>query len=271
MTAPVRISRRAALAGGTAAALLAGGTLAQAQSSPAVPAAAEPFAFEHDVLFEHEAVAGQPFEIAFPKMAPFPPRVPFGPQGVESLRQQLAQVKADRDFAQGKMDLAAVDVLLQGAEPLVAQAEAKQPSQPAPSVERPGPGMVVRKLGPFALSREARQASARLRAASAQMEAALGGVLPSHGQRVGKALTMAHRVVAESGAAARNNAAASALATQAQGLYKQAYDAHQAGQYDKASAHARAALATAEAARAAVEPEPARPGAAPAAPPPPTF
>jgi hypothetical protein len=82
---------------------------------------------------------------------------------------------------------------------------------------------------------------------------------------------MAHRVVSETGALAANNAEARGLVGQAQALYKAAYDAYGAGQYDKASANARAALATAHAARMTLEPEPVKPSATPAAPPPPTF
>jgi hypothetical protein len=285
---PIRISRRLALAGGAAAALVAGSTFAQ--NVPAVPAPddapttpkeqfvfeREPFVFhDEDVLFEREIVGpGAPFELAIPKIAPFPPHVgfrAFGPISGEALKQQLSHVKADRDFAQGKMDLTAVNALIQSAETLIGQVESKQPAQPTPVVESPRPGVMIRKLGPFAISREARQASAQLRAAGAQMEAALGGTLPSQAQRVSHELTMAHRFISESAAAARGNAAAADLATQAQALYKLAYDAYQAGQYDRAAAHARAALATAEAARAAVEPEPVKPSATPSAPPPPTF
>jgi hypothetical protein len=272
MTRPIRISRRLALAGGAAvagSALIASNSFAQ--STPAVPAPDEPFVFhDEDVLFE-QAFPDHPFEIAIPKLPQIAAIRAFGPVSVDALEQQLTQLKADRDFAQGKTDLTSVNALIQSAESLIAQAKAKQPAQPTPVVETPRPGMIIRKLGPFALSREARQAGAQLRAAQAQLAAALPGVLPSLAQRVGHELTMAHKMIAESAAIAKNNPDATNLATQAQGLYKQAYDAYQAGQYDKAHAHARAALATADAARAAVEPEPIKPSTAPAAPPPPTF
>ena len=103
------------------------------------------------------------------------------------------------------------------------------------------------------------------------MEAGLGGVLPSQARRTGKELTVAHRMISETGAITASNAEAHGLVGQAQALYKQAYDAYQSGQYDRADASARAALATAETARLTVEPEPPKPSATPAAPPPPTF
>ena len=112
------------------------------------------------------------------------------------------------------------------------------------------------------------------------MEAGLGGVLPSQARRTGQELTIAHRMISETGAITASNAEAHGLVGQAQALglvgqaqalYKQAYDAYQSGQYDRAGASARAALATAETARLTVEPEPVKPSATPAAPPPPNF
>jgi hypothetical protein len=277
VTMPIRISRRLALTGGAAsAALLASNTLAQ--SPPGVPAPDEEMTVLHDdVVFEHEIV-GPGFDLGGPKIAPFPPFAAgfagvraFGPISIDSLKEELTQTRADRDFAQGKMDLTSVNALLQSAETLIVQAETKQPTPTTSVSQGPKLDVVIRKIGPFAIAREARQAGAQLAAARAQMEAALGGVLPSSAKRVSRELTLAHRVISEVAAAVKGSADASSLATQAQGFYKQAYDGYQTGQYDKAAAHARAGIATAHAARTAVEPEPAKPGAPPPAPPPPTF
>lgn len=243
--------------------------------------------FEHDVLFEHEVDHLFETPLGFgPRVAPFPPGAAFsweagpgfaqmrvgGPMTVAGLKEQLTQIRADRDAAQGKMDLASVDALLRSAERLIGQAESRQTAQPTPVVEAPRPGVFIRKVTAV-LSPEAHQAAAQLRAAQAQLEAGVPGILPSLGQRASRGLSTAHRIVSDVAGATRANAEAAALVTQSQGLYRQGYDAYQAGQYASASAHAHAALATAEAARALAAPEPKPPRApgVPPAPPPPTF
>jgi hypothetical protein len=283
----MRISRRVALGGAAGAALLAGSALAQnttptSRAAPSVPAPEDAPAGEgrgvpmfEDVLIERRLGAGMAV-VADPAIAPLPPfDLKVGPLrggvpwfSVDGLKEQLASAKADRDFANGKMELGQVNALLTSAESLIGQAEQKQPT---PTVDTPQPGVVIRKVGPLALSREARLAAAQISAAVALMEAALGGVLPSDARRVSQELTFAHRLIAETTAVTKGSSEASGLATQAQALYKQAYDAYQSGHYDQAAAQARAGIATAEAARLTVEPTPPSPSATPSAPPPPTF
>ncbi|HEY3108751.1 MAG TPA: hypothetical protein VGL23_08365 [Chloroflexota bacterium] len=237
---------------------------ALAQGTPVAPPA--PGSFEvADRLVELGAegvqveLAGGPFELPFPPpmLAGGPDVLAYrtarveavGPISAESLAQQLASAKADRDAAAGKGDVSAASALLQTAEALIGQA-----SPNLKSTDRAALGQA---------HQQARGALAAIRAARAQLEA-IAGSLPSMQTPTSHQLTMAHRVVSDATQAAKTaSPEASSLVQSAQALYRQAYEAYQAAEYARAADLAGAASEAATAARA-LAPPPAPPKAPPA-------
>jgi hypothetical protein len=265
-----RLDRRRLLGAGLVSAGAVGliASQALAQSAPAGPPTPDRFEVERVVSLGpdsfHVELAGAPFEMALPPIAGGPDvlafrgarvEAPFGPVSAESLGQQLAAAKADRDVAASKGDVASASALLQTAEALIGQA--------SPSLKSADPAVAG------TARRQARAASVAIRAARAQLEA-VAGSLPSMQAPAAHQLTMAHRVVADATQAGRGGSAElSALVQQAQALYRQGYDAYQAGAYDRAADLARGASEAAMSARGLAPPPTAPTG--PLAPPAPTF
>lgn len=159
------------------------------------------------------------------------------------LAESLATARADRASAEGKTDLTRVDALLASAETLIGEAS---------------PNLASSDTTVAARAREqASAANDALRAAHSAMAAGVGAPLPSADDRpapqaadtispqvrASRDAAHAYQDVAEATAAARvaNLAPANDLIGAAQGLYQQAFEAYQAGNYDQAIGFSRAA------------------------------
>lgn len=186
-------------------------------------------------------------------------RGPRGEGSVAGVSGLLTQVKADRDFAVGKMDLATVNALVASAEALINS----QPAQPA-GLSAPAADTAATRTARGTLA----AAATALRSAEELLRANLDGQLPSQANRparpappatapqanlqlgASREAARAYQGVAAVTALSKANATVDTrgFVAAAQAIYGQAYTAYQAGQYDKAGSLARAADSAAQAA-----------------------
>ncbi|MDQ6603373.1 MAG: hypothetical protein M3176_02895 [Chloroflexota bacterium] len=166
---------------------------------------------------------------------------------ITNLTQAITNAKADRDFANGKMDLTTVNSLIDRASTLQTQAQsaltannltlAGGDARAAQGALRSADDLIVASIGttglPSAANRPARPAPTTTPTADQQKA------------RASNELARAYQgIVNETNTAKANSTAAGDLSfyvTTAQGLYKQAYDLYNAGKYDQASQTVRAA------------------------------
>lgn len=166
---------------------------------------------------------------------------------ISNLTKMTASVTADRDFANGKMDLTTVNSLIDRASALQSQAQSAltannltQASGDARAAEgalRSADDLIIASIGttglPSAANRPARPAPATPPTAD-QQKARSSNELAHAYQRI---VNTTNRVKANSAAAGD----LSFYVTTAQSLYKQAYDLYNAGKYDQASQTVHAA------------------------------
>ncbi|MGI8855038.1 MAG: hypothetical protein ACR2JW_04755 [Thermomicrobiales bacterium] len=167
---------------------------------------------------------------------------------ISNLTQRLTSVKADRDFATGKMDLTTVNALFDKATALQTQAQTAQTAnnltlasgdvRAAESALRSADDLIVASIGttglPSAANRPARTAPTTTPTADQQKARSSNELARTYQEIVNEGNT----------AKANSNTAAGDLSfytTTAQSLYKQAYDLYNAGKYDQASQTVRAA------------------------------
>ena len=166
---------------------------------------------------------------------------------IGNLTQEITSAKADRDFANGKMDLTTVNGLIDRASALQAQAQsaltannltlASGDARAAQGALRSADDLIVASIGatglPSAANRPARPAPTTTPTADQQKA------------RASNELARAYQgIVNETNSVKANSTAAGDLSfyvTTAQGLYKQAYDLYNAGKYDQASQTVHAA------------------------------
>lgn len=167
---------------------------------------------------------------------------------ISNLTQAIASAKADRDFANGKMDVTTVSSLIDKASALQTQAQtaltannltlASGDARAAEQALHSADDLIVASIGttglPSAANRPARPAPATTPTADQQKA------------RSSNELARAYQDIVNTTSAvkANSNSAAGDLSfyvTTAQGLYKQAYDLYNAGKYDQASQTVRAA------------------------------
>jgi hypothetical protein len=186
-----------------------------------------------------------------------PPRLggpgrPCGPLYGAALSQALTEAKADRDAANGKMDLTTVDALLGQAEQLIGQASPNLGSTDLAAALK--------------AQQQASAASGEIRAADGEMLADVGSALPSQANRpspptpptgapspqIGASHDLAgsHQAIVDGLGFAKANTGidVSVPSDAASPLYKEAYAAYQAGQYDTARQFAHTATTAAHAA-----------------------
>jgi len=166
---------------------------------------------------------------------------------ISNLTKMTASVTADRDFANGKMDLTTVNSLIDRASALQSQAQSAltannltQASGDARAAEgalRSADDLIVASIGttglPSAANRPARPAPATPPTAD-QQKARSSNELAHAYQSI---VNTTNRVKVNSTAAGD----LSFYVTTAQNLYKQAYDLYNAGKYDQASQTVHAA------------------------------
>jgi hypothetical protein len=168
-----------------------------------------------------------------------------GPVSSAALTQMLTTVKADRDAANGQMDLQTVNNLLTQAEQLIGQASSNLGSTDSTTAQK--------------AQQQASAAQAEMHAAEAQMVQQLGSGLPSQANRPAEPtppadapspqtrsssdLAHTYQSIADEIAFSKANTSidVGTPLTAAQGLYTQAYSAFQAGQFSQASQLAHAA------------------------------
>ncbi len=166
---------------------------------------------------------------------------------ISNLTQAITSAKADRDFANGKMDLTTVNSLIDKASALQGQAQsaltannltqASGDARAASEALHSADDLIVASIGetglPSAANRPARPAPPTPPTADQQKA------------RSSNELARAYQgIVNETNTVKANSSAAGDLSfyvTTAQGLYKQAYDLYNAGKYDQASQTVRAA------------------------------
>ncbi len=166
---------------------------------------------------------------------------------ISDLTKQVTSIKADRDFANGKMDLTTVNALIDKASALQSQAQtaltannltlASGDARAAEGALRSADDLIVASVGsmglPSAANRPARPTPATTPTADQQKA------------RASNELARAYQgIVNETNSVKANSTAAGDLSfyvTTAQGLYKQAYDLYNAGKYDQASQTVHAA------------------------------
>ncbi len=166
---------------------------------------------------------------------------------ITNLTQAITNAKADRDFANGKMDLTTVNSLIDRASALQTQAQsaltannltlASGDARAAQGALRSTDDLIIASIGttglPSAANRPARPAPTTTPTTDQQKA------------RASNELARAYQgIVNETNTAKANSTAAGDLSfyvTTAQGLYKQAYDLYNAGKYDQASQTVRAA------------------------------
>jgi hypothetical protein len=166
---------------------------------------------------------------------------------ISNLTQAITSAKADRDFANGKMDLTTVNSLIDKASALQGQAQsaltannltqASGDARAASEALHSADDLIVASIGetglPSAANRPARPAPPSPPTADQQKA------------RSSNELARAYQgIVNETNTVKANSSAAGDLSfyvTTAQGLYKQAYDLYNAGKYDQASQTVRAA------------------------------
>jgi TolA-binding protein len=169
---------------------------------------------------------------------------------IANLTTAITSVKADRDFATGKMDLTTVNALIDKATALQTQAQTaltannlKQASgyvHAAQSAIHSADDLIVASIGttglPSAANRPARTAPANATTPTAdQQKARSSNELARAYQGI---VTSTNTVKANSSSAAGD---LSFYTTTAQGVYTQAYDHYTAGKYEQASQTVRAA------------------------------
>ncbi len=168
---------------------------------------------------------------------------------IASLTTSLTSIKADRDFANGKMDVTTVSVLIDKATALQTQAQSALTANnltqasgyvhAAQSALRSADDLIVASIGttglPSAANRPARPTNANATTPTADQQKA----------RASNELARAYQgIVSATNTVKANSAAAgdaSFYITTGQALYKQAYDLYNAGKYDQASQTVRAA------------------------------
>jgi TolA-binding protein len=167
---------------------------------------------------------------------------------IGNLTKTLTSVKADSDFANGKMDLTTVSALIIQATVLQTQAQtaltannltlASGDARAAEGALRSADDLIVASIGttglPSAANRPARPAPTTTPTADQQKARSSNELAHTYQQIVDAGKTVA----------ANNGSAADDLSfyiTTAQTLYKQAYDLYNAGKYDQASQTVRAA------------------------------
>lgn len=167
---------------------------------------------------------------------------------IGNLTQEITSVKADRDFANGKMDLTTVNALIDKASALQTEAQsaltannltqANGAAHAAQGALHSADDLIVAAIGttglPSAANRPARPAPATAPTAD-QQKARSSNELARGYQDI---VNATNTVKANSSSAAGD---LSFYITTAQGLYKQAYDLYNAGKYDQASQTVRAA------------------------------
>ena len=166
---------------------------------------------------------------------------------ISNLTQEITSVKADRDFATGKMDLTTVNALIDRAGALQTQAQtaltannltqASGYAHAAMGAVRSADDLIVASIGrtglPSAANHPAPTTPATTPTADQQKARASNELAHSYQSIV----NVTNQVKANSTAAGD----LSFYVTTAQGLYKQAYDLYNAGKYDQASQTVRAA------------------------------
>jgi hypothetical protein len=170
---------------------------------------------------------------------------------IGNLTKTLTSVKADSDFANGKMDLTTVSALINQATALQTQAQtaltannltlASGDARAAESALRSADDLIVASIGttglPSAANRPARPTptTPTTTPTADQQKARSSNELARTYQQI---VNEGNTVKANSSTAAGD---LSFYITTAQGLYKQAYDLYNAGKYDQASQTVRAA------------------------------
>jgi hypothetical protein len=170
---------------------------------------------------------------------------------ISNLTKTLTSVKADSDFANGKMDLTTVSALINQATTLQTQAQtaltannltlASGEARAAESALRSADDLIVASIGttglPSAANRPARPTPTTPTATpTADQQKA----------RSSNELARTYQQIVDAGNTVKANSSTAAgdlsfYITTAQGLYKQAYDLYNAGKYDQASQTVRAA------------------------------
>ena len=170
---------------------------------------------------------------------------------ISNLTQQFTSVKADSDFANGKMDLTTVSALINQATALQTQAQtaltannltlASGDARAAESALRSADDLIVASIGttglPSAANRPARPTpTTPTTTPTADQQKA----------RSSNELARTYKQIVDEGTTVKANSSTAAgdlsfYITTAQGLYKQAYDLYNAGKYDQASQTVRAA------------------------------
>jgi TolA-binding protein len=170
---------------------------------------------------------------------------------IGNLTKTLTSVKADSDFANGKMDLTTVSALINQATALQTQAQtaltannltlASGDARAAESALRSADDLIVASIGttglPSAANRPARPTpTTPTTTPTADQQKA----------RSSNELARTYKQIVDEGNTVKANSSTAAgdlsfYITTAQGLYKQAYDLYNAGKYDQASQTVRAA------------------------------
>jgi TolA-binding protein len=170
---------------------------------------------------------------------------------IGNLTKTLTSVKADSDFANGKMDLTTVSALINQATALQTQAQtaltannltlASGDAGAAESALRSADDLIVASIGttglPSAANRPARPTpTTPTTTPTADQQKA----------RSSNELARTYKQIVDEGNTVKANSSTAAgdlsfYITTAQGLYKQAYDLYNAGKYDQASQTVRAA------------------------------
>jgi hypothetical protein len=167
---------------------------------------------------------------------------------ISNLTKTLTSVKADSDFANGKMDLTTVSALINQATALQTQAQtaltannltlASGDARAAERALRSADDLIVASIGttglPSAANRPARPMPTTTPTADQQKA------------RSSNELARTYQQIVDAGNTVKANSSTAAgdlsfYITTAQGLYKQAYDLYNAGKYDQASHTVRAA------------------------------
>ena len=170
---------------------------------------------------------------------------------ISNLTKTLTSVKADSDFANGKMDLTTVSALINQATALQTQAQtaltannltlASGDARAAESALRSADDLIVASIGTTGLPSAANR--------PARPTPATPATTPTADQQKARSsneLARTYQQIVDEGNTVKANSSTAAgdlsfYITTAQGLYKQAYDLYNAGKYDQASQTVRAA------------------------------
>ena len=177
---------------------------------------------------------------------------------ISNLTQQFTSVKADRDFANGKMDLTTVNALIDKATALQTQAQtaltannltlASGDARAADSALHSADDLIVASIGSTGLPSAANR-PARATPAASGSTTATTLTAPTADQQKARSsneLARTYQQIVDEGNTVKANSSSAAgdlsfYVTTAQSLYKQAYDLYNAGKYDQASQTVRAA------------------------------